>query len=308
MTIRFAAVYSNGIVRILACLLPLGLCAGLVLAAPQTREDRIKQASRLYDAREYAQVLETLRPVLQENPEDKQAVQLTGLSHYFMGRLSEAIPYLEQSVQWFPDNVNYQNILGLSYIQTSAVEKARILFGKIFGVEPNSARGFLINAQMFLRQGIWNHAEGEARRGLEVDARIPQGHLVLAEAAMGKSNFEQAVTQYQAEIAINPGLWLAHFRLGEALERLQKLDEAVAALQRSIWLNSNFTGPYLLLGKILKTKGVHNLAAQMLEQAIKLDPRNSNAHYMLGQAYQSLGRAEDAEREFKIAQELMKSR
>lgn len=279
-----------------------------VSRSAQTTGDRLNEASRHYDAREYEKALVLIRPLLEENPENKPAVQLAALSYYFMGKLAEAIPYLEKSLQWFPDNVNYQNILGLCYIQTSSVEKSRSLFSKMFGVPPDSAQGFLINAQMFLRQGIWNRAEEEGKHSLAADPSIPQGHLLLAEAAMGMNRVEEAAAEFRAEIGINPGLWVAHYRLGEVLERLQKADEAAPSLQKAIWLNPNFTGPYILLGKILKAKGMHSLAAQMLEQAVKLDPRNSNAHYMLGQTYQSLGRNDEANRELKMAEDLLKSR
>jgi Flp pilus assembly protein TadD len=35
-----------------------------------------------------------------------------------------------------------------------------------------------------------------------------------------------------------------------------------------------------------------------------MDPNNSVAHHLLGQAYQDMGRSEDAERERKLAQQL----
>lgn len=43
----------------------------------------------------------------------------------------------------------------------------------------------------------------------------------------------------------------------------------------------------------------------MLEQASRLDPRNGNAHTMLGQTYRSLGREADADRELKLAEDLL---
>lgn len=305
MTRSEITVYINENMR---ALLSFVLLLSLPQAEQQTRNDRLQAASRAYDTHDYSRVLSAVAPILKENPDHKRAVQLAGLSHYFLRQLPEAIPYLEKSVQWFPDNVNYQNILGLCYIQTSAIEKARGLFSRMFAVDPNSAHAHLINAQMFLRQGMWAAAKQEASRSLEMDGRIPQAHLVLAEVAMGTSNPEEAVKEFRAEIGLNPGLWLAHHRLGEALDMAQKPDEAAVALQRAIWINPNFVGPYVLLGKIMKSRGSFALAAQMLEQAVKLDPGNSNAHYMLGQAYQSLGRTEEADREFRKAQELLKAK
>lgn len=46
----------------------------------------------------------------------------------------------------------------------------------------------------------------------------------------------------------------------------------------------------------------------MLRQAIEFDPNNRVAHHVLGQALQQLGRADEARREFEIAEKLPETR
>jgi Flp pilus assembly protein TadD len=41
-----------------------------------------------------------------------------------------------------------------------------------------------------------------------------------------------------------------------------------------------------------------------LQRALSMDPNNPIAHHLLGQSYRELGRAEDAERELKLAETL----
>jgi cytochrome c-type biogenesis protein CcmH/NrfG len=83
-----------------------------------------------------------------------------------------------------------------------------------------------------------------------------------------------------------------------------KWDEAIAPLQKSIWLNPYYSGPYILLGKTYLKKKNLSTAEGMLKRAIQFDPNNKSAHYLLGQVYQQTGRAEDARREFAIAEKL----
>jgi len=88
----------------------------------------------------------------QDSRQYRQAVQMLGLSQYLQGHLKEAIPYLEQVVNWSPNNVDIAYVLGLSYIQTQNPTKAREAFARTFNVQPNSAPAYLINAQMMIRQ------------------------------------------------------------------------------------------------------------------------------------------------------------
>ncbi len=63
-----------------------------------------------------------------------------------------------------------------------------------------------------------------------------------------------------------------------------------------------------LLGKILLSQGAAAEAAEHLEAAARLSPEDANVRYQLGQAYQKLGRREQAEKEFEAFQALKAKR
>ena len=62
-----------------------------------------------YQKGDYAQAVEVFAKSLEKSPVEskqfKQAVQLSAMSHYLLGHLKEAIPFLEQVCKWSPDNV-----------------------------------------------------------------------------------------------------------------------------------------------------------------------------------------------------------
>ena len=97
---------------------------------------------------------------------------------------------------------------------------------------------------------------------------------------------------------------MALLRLGDAYVRQMKWDDAIGALQRSIWINPSFSGPYILLGRAYMKKGEPGTAEGMLRRAVELDPNNKSAHYLLAQVLQQTGRAEEARREFEVAERL----
>ena len=124
---------------------------------------------------------------------------------------------------------------------------------------------------------------------------------------MYKSRIPEAISDFQQELALNPGHAPTYYKLADAYSRVQKFDEAERLLQRSIWLDATSTGPYILMGKVLEKKGEPELAVRALQRAMSMDPNNSTTHHLLGQAYRDMGKNEDAERELKIAQQLQEA-
>src|SRR5439155_4009487 len=100
----------------------------------------------------------------------------------------------------------------------------------------------------------------------------------------------EATTEFQKEMAINPGNAATYYKLADAYSRVQKFEDAERLLQRSIWLDSTSTGPYILMGKVLAKKGETELAVRTLLHAISMDPIYSIMHHLLGKAFRCLGK------------------
>lgn len=261
-----------------------------------------------YQKSDYLRAIEHLSVGVNQGPKDsaqyRQGVQMIGLSQYLLGHLKEAIPHLEQVVEWSPSNVEIAYVLGLSYIQTQSPDKARETFARMFSVQPSSAAAYLINAQMMIRQRLENVAEKELQRALELDPKLPQANFLLGELAIFNANVDRGIELLQREIAINPAHGMAYYRLGEAYTRQLKWDEAVAPLQKSIWLNPYFSGPYIVLGKVHLKKGDLANAETILRRALTMDQNNFSGHHLLAQVLQRANRLEEAKKEFELADRL----
>jgi len=267
--------------------------------------------SAFYQKADYAHAIENLSFAVKQAPEGstqyRQDVQMLGLSHYLMGHIKEAIPYLEQVESWAPENVEMAYTLGISYIQIHDLDKAREAFARMYSVSPSSASAYLINAQMMIRQQFEEFAEKELQKALEIDPKLPQANFLLGELAVYRADLERGVVLLLKEIAINPGFAMAYYMLGEAYSRQLKWDAAVGPLQKSIWLNPFFSGPYIALGKVYLKKGEMANAESMLRRALRMDPNNFSGHHLLAQVLQQSNRAEEAKKEFELADKLRTS-
>ena len=258
-----------------------------------------------YKKGDYLKAADSLKQAVVEDPNDKEAVQLLGLSYYLAGRPAEAIPYLEKVQEWYPRaNVDASYVLGVSYIQAKDYPNARKAFAQMFDVPADSGAAYLMTARMLFRQEFIPVAEEYAQKAIAADPRLPLAHQLLGEVHMFASKIPEAISDFRQELAINPGNSTAYYKLGDAYSRVQKYDDAERQLQRSIWLDASSTGPYILMGKVLQKKGEPVLAIRTLQRAVNMDPNNPITHHLLGQAYRDIGKTDEAEQELKLAEQL----
>src|ERR1700741_1114229 len=125
-----------------------------------------------YKKGDYVNAIVNLQKALKENPEDQEAVQLTGLSLYLAGNPADAIPYLEKVQTWYPRaNVDASYILGVAYIQTKQYSQARTAFAKMYGVPADSATAYLFCARILLRLDFGPVAEEYGLKAIALDPK-----------------------------------------------------------------------------------------------------------------------------------------
>jgi tetratricopeptide (TPR) repeat protein len=272
---------------------------------PETRGVQYQIGLAYYRKNDFAQAQSAFAKAIEEDPKNREAVQLRGLSLFQMGRPTEAIPFLKQVQSWIgPANVDANYVLGLCYMHTQKYDEARKSFAQMYGVPPDSAAAHLFLARMLLRQGYDPIAEQNAQQAVAMDPKLPLVHYLLGEFYLYKSNVQKAIDEFELERQLNPGYPGTYDRLGDSYSRVGKYDDAERALQRAILLDATATGPYILMGKVLVKKKEFASAATYLEKALRMDPSNYITHHLMGEVYRGLGRAEDADRELKRSEQL----
>jgi tetratricopeptide (TPR) repeat protein len=272
---------------------------------PNAKGLGLELGTAYYKKSDFPKAIEYLKKATAADPRNGEAIQLLGLSYYLGGHPADAIPLLEKVQGWYARaNVDAAYILGICYIQTKDYPHARVAFARMFDVPPDSAASYMFTARMLLRQEFDPVAEEYAQKAATLDPKLPLLHFLLGELYLYKSRVPEAITEFQKELAVNPGYAAAYYKLADADSRLQKFDDAERLLQRSIWLDATSTGPYILMGKVLEKKGEFELAVRALQRAATMDPNNPTTHHLLGQAYRDMGKKQEAESELTLAEQL----
>jgi predicted Zn-dependent protease len=162
-----------------------------------------------YHADDPATAVEMLSPIVERlapgSLERREAEQVLGLSLFVTGRYADAVPRLEATRQWAPENLELAYALGQAYIQTQRADEARRALAPVFGVAPDSAAAHLLVAQTMIRLEAESPAELELQKAAAKDPKLPAVNQLLGQLALFRGRLDEAVQLTRRELAINPG-------------------------------------------------------------------------------------------------------
>ena len=258
-----------------------------------------------YQRTQFPQAIESFSKAAGQDPNDRESIEMQGVTLFRMGRSQEAIPLLEKArIGVEGANVDPNYVLALCYTDVQRYDDARRAFASQFGFEPESAEAHLLTGRFFLRRELRDHAGAEATKALALNPSLPLAHELLGEVALARADTASAIRELETERKINPLNPDIYDRLGDAYLRNGQYTDAQSALNRAVLLEPQATGPYILLGETLLRLKQPIQALQYLDRAARMDPSNYITHNLLGQAYKATGQLAEANREFKLVVEL----
>jgi tetratricopeptide (TPR) repeat protein len=254
-----------------------------------------------YQREQFLPAIDAFTKAADQDPSDHESLEMHGVSLFRLGRIQEAIPFLEKGrVGVQGANVDPDYVLALCYADVQRYDDARHAFAAQYGFAPDSAEAYLLAGRLFLRRELRDESGAEAAKALAINPSLPLAHELLGEVALSRADTAGAIREFEAESKIDPLNPDLYDRLGDAYLRNGQYTDAQKALNRAVLLEPQATGPYILLGEtFLKLKQPIE-ALHYLDHAEKMDPSNYITHNLLGQAYRATGQIDAANREFQL--------
>jgi tetratricopeptide (TPR) repeat protein len=262
-----------------------------------------------YQRQEFPEAIEAFTKAAAQDTQDRDAVEMHGVSLFRLGRVQQAIPLLEKAHAAVEGtNVDPDYVLALCYADVGRYDDSRRAFAAQFGFATDSAEAHLLAARQFLRRELRDQAGVEAAKALALKPGLPLAHELLGEVALARGDAAAATHELELERTIDPLSPDVYDRLGDAYLREGQYAQAQQALDRAVLLEPTATGPYILLGQLFLKLGNPIQALQYLDHAVKMDPSNYITHNLMGQAYKAIGQLDAANREYKTAVDLQQGK
>jgi predicted O-linked N-acetylglucosamine transferase (SPINDLY family) len=207
------------------------------------QEDRLDEAEALY------------RQILQEQPENSDALHLLGVIAYQRKQYQDAKALVVRAISFHKRVPYYPNTLGNIYLAQGLLDKAEECYIKAIKLDPQYA-----------------------------DARNNLGNIHRE-----RGKLQEAINAYQHALRIDPKRAEIHNNLGTALEMLRRFGEAVDHYREAIRLRPDFADGYANLAGIYKAEGKLIDAIAVCQKALSLKPGDLKTLLHMGNAYSQLG-------------------
>ncbi|MEN9316689.1 MAG: hypothetical protein RIS35_3082, partial [Pseudomonadota bacterium] len=273
---------------------------------------RIEEGLRLHRDGRLAQAQAVYRSVLEIDPEQPDALHLSGVADSQSGDPAQAIRKIEQAIRLRPDVASFHTNLGNAYRASGHVQEALASYARAIALDAGQTDALANRARVLSDLGRFEEAIDafdQALTGSPGDAEFLNGK---GNALQRAGQVEESLDCYEAALAANPRHRQAHVNRGRALMRLGRHEQAVDNYRAALQLEPQSARLRVKLGDALKALGRHEEAILNYDAAIAcpdsgLGPRRVDAAAWnnRGNALRTLGRTEDAIESFGKALDIV---
>jgi predicted O-linked N-acetylglucosamine transferase (SPINDLY family) len=250
--------------------------------------EALDRAWNHYRAGQWQQAEQHYRQILQQEPNQVDALHLLGMIAGQSGRYAEAAGYLQATVRLRPDFAAAHSDLGTVFILQQRFAEAVGSFREAVRSKPDFASAYSNLGNALRELGDLDEAVANLRKAVQLRPDFVEAHLNLGIALEAQGKLDDAAESYRQAVHYRPSYADAHFNLGNVLIRQGKPDEAAAHLQETLRFKGNDPGVHHSLAVALKTLGKADQAIAHYQQALRLKP-DADVHIGLGNAFQEGG-------------------
>lgn len=265
-------------------------------------ESLINEADAFFKAGKLKQAIDSYQHAILVNPKNPAIYIAMARVMVFNGQYADAQKASEDALILNPDNSMAYAVKGWALDFLGDYLEAEGAVNKALEIDPNNALAYAYLAEILLDRGSpedLDQAIAKSRKAQDLAPNLLETHRVRGYVLWKTQNFDQAITEYKAALAINDKLWDLHYSLGTVYWSMGADDPSNYSLAVQEFLSAgalNPTNPDILTmaARTELAAGQYGKAAQYAEQAVKIEPTNPRLHAYLGYMYYKNGQYDKA--------------
>ncbi len=218
----------------------------------------------------------------------------TALAYYQSGAFQKSLILCQEILQKNPNNIEALNLSGLSRQGRQEYDLSISCFEKIVLLSPDKALGYFNLANSYHALKKLNEADLNYQMAAGRDSKDDRIYNNWGIVLRDKGALDQAVTRFQKAIQLNPDNANAYHNLGNVLADLGRLEGAIRCFQKAVQINPSNAVHYKCLGNALREKGELDESLELLQQALDRFPDDPETFYSLGAVLKTKGRLDEA--------------
>jgi predicted Zn-dependent protease len=252
------------------------------------------------EERRYAECVARLRKGFADRPMPPPAALIAGQALERADQCDDSVPILESYLQSDPTHRAARTSLAHCYARKGRSEDAEEAYRRVLAAKPDDAAAAMGLSRLLRDQGrdakarevleVFQHAKSLS----DAQAQAASA-LTIAKEAFGREQWSEAILQARRALDVEPDLAEGHALAGAASLRAGDTRTARAELERTLVLDPDHGSARVYLARVLEGEGDNAGAVALLEKHMDLHPSHVPALFALCSLYQrqgALGKAE----------------
>lgn len=275
--------------------LPLQLIAG---AGPPERlfepQKRMAEAIAFHQKGDLAAAQELYGSVIRSDPNHADALHLSGIIAYQIGKYSIAISMIIRAIRNQPQIPQYHANLGTVFQAAEQYEKAAKCYQKAIHINPDYVEAYYNMGNLMSVQERYETAIQWYRQTLLIAPDYLDALYNLANCYKKLESYPQAIEHYGLVIQLNPGHIDSYNNMGNSLLAMNRKPEAVDCYRRALDIAPDSPEVLYNLAQAYQFQGKIAEAVSLYQRAIALKADDASAYNNIGNIFKDLGRVTDA--------------
>jgi protein O-mannosyl-transferase len=218
---------------------------------------------------------------------------------WYLVMLLPVIGIIQVGAQAHADRYTYLPQIGIYVAVTWLAAEWRVSRAALGGIMAGVLAVLMVCS--WQQTAFWKNGETLWPHSLACTTGNFIAHLNFGTVLLNKGRVDEAITQYQQSLAIDPDYAEARFDFGIALAQKGRVDEAITQYQEALQINPDYADAHVNLGIALLHKGRVDEALSHYRKALQINPNYMEARVNFGNALAQQGKVDDAISQYQEA-------
>jgi tetratricopeptide (TPR) repeat protein len=182
----------------------------------------------------------------------------SALMHFQSGNLDEALAVCRQLLKTEPDNSEALHLSGLIFFQLGDTDSALKNLRKALKFAPDNADTFFDLGNVLQEKGELTKAVTNYKKAIKLNPDYAEAYNNMGIALQDNSRTDKAIKSYREALRISPDYADAHNNIGVAFQEKKQLDQAITHFQKALLLQPGYADAYQNLIEAVQGKGYEN--------------------------------------------------
>lgn len=270
----------------------------LLKETPESTSVQVQVGQAYLEKKNYYKAREHFKKALKI---DKKNVQgYIGLGKSYRNR-DQSLKYLIDAVEIDPNNAEALLLTGRFYRRFKNDRKAIEYLDKSLKIEPNNATAWIDLGICYFYADNINNAIDCMKKAIEIDPKMDHAFANLCRYYGDKEELLKAIQFGEKAIELNNDNAYSHFNLSFVYSKLGDFKKTILSLEKTVTIVPHHKQAYYQLGNVYLATGEYSKAQKAFESALKIDQYLEQAHIGLAMVYMDLGQPKEALKEFRQA-------